>query len=115
MIKLHWGRDVETWNYIIDQVDRKTLFSIPYSEYTSLVDHPLVQEADIIHLHWIAGFVDYPTFFKKVDKPIVWTIHDENPGLGGSHYTIWRDSLGEKMMKIERRFVQTKKQNFIVD
>ena len=109
MIKLHLGKDVETWKYIVDQLYREHLFSIPFSEYRSLATHPLVQEADIIHLHWISGFVDYPTFFEKVNKPIVWTIHDQNPGLGGAHYTIWRDSMNKKMMTIEHYFAQVKK------
>ena len=41
---------------------------------------------DIIHLHWIGGFVDIPTFFKHVKKPIIWTLHDMNPFQGGFHY-----------------------------
>ena len=109
MIKMYLWQGVETQRYIISQLYGERLFSVPRSEYQSLAEHPLVQEADIIHLHWVAGFVDYPTFFEKVDKPIVWTIHDENPGLGGLHYTIWGVSLNKKMMKVERRFVQTKK------
>jgi len=45
-----------------------------------------VQIADIIHLHWVADFIDYPSFFKAVKKPIVWTLHDENPFRGLFHY-----------------------------
>lgn len=69
-----------------------------------------MKEADIIHLHWISGFVDYPSFFRKVKKPIIWTIHDENPGLGISHYIMWRDSMGKEMRKLERHFVEIKKE-----
>ena len=61
-------------------------FTSPLTDYTSLSEHPTIKNADIIHLHWIADFVDYPSFFRKTKKPIVWTIHDENPGLGGFHY-----------------------------
>lgn len=60
-------------------------YSFPNTEY-NILRHPLVQEADIIHLHWIAGFVDYNSFFKNVQKPVVWTFHDYNPMLGGLHY-----------------------------
>ena len=44
---------------------------------------------EIIHLHWIAGFVDYGSFFTRVPNhiPIVWTLHDMNPFTGGCHYT----------------------------
>ncbi len=50
--------------------------------------HTLVKEADIIHLHWVAGMVNYMEFFPKVtDKHIVWTLHDMNPFTGGCHYS----------------------------
>jgi glycosyltransferase involved in cell wall biosynthesis len=45
--------------------------------------------SDVIHLHWIAGFVDYRSFFSRVPNhvPIIWTLHDMNPFTGGCHYT----------------------------
>lgn len=43
-------------------------------------------QADVIHLHWTAGFVDYKTL-KKIEKPVVWTLHDMNPFTGGCHYS----------------------------
>lgn len=46
----------------------------------------LVKEDDIIHLHWVGDFVDLPSFSKKVNKPIVWTLHDENLFCGIRHY-----------------------------
>jgi glycosyltransferase involved in cell wall biosynthesis len=44
--------------------------------------------ADVYHLHWIAGFVDYWTFLPAVTRraPVVWTLHDMNPFTGGCHY-----------------------------
>lgn len=47
---------------------------------------PAFSECDIIHLHWISGFINYPTFFKSINKPIVWTYHDLNPIEGIFHY-----------------------------
>jgi len=58
----------------------------PFSDYTNIAHHPLVEWADVIHLHWVPGFVDYPTFFKEVKKPIVWTLHDKYPLVGIQHY-----------------------------
>ena len=58
----------------------------PFSQYCNVVDHPLIKWADIIHLHFVAGFIDYPTFFKAVKKPIVWTLHDKFPAVGVQHY-----------------------------
>jgi glycosyltransferase involved in cell wall biosynthesis len=53
---------------------------------------------DVIHLHWIAEFIDYASFFALVDKPIVWTLHDMNPFTGGCHYDDgcgkWKVSCG---------------------
>lgn len=59
--------------------------SLPVSIF-DLTTHPLVQQADIIHFHWIGNFVDLPSFMKKVKKPIVWTLHDENIFHGIFHY-----------------------------
>ncbi|HAS47591.1 MAG TPA: hypothetical protein DCS93_44350 [Microscillaceae bacterium] len=61
------------------------IFSFPESLY-DIQQHPLFHQADIIHLHWVAGFLDYPSFFKKIKKPVVWTLHDSNPFIGGFHY-----------------------------
>lgn len=61
------------------------LFSFPETSYR-VEKHPLVLNADIVHLHWVSGFINYPTFFKAIKQPIVWTLHDMNPLLGGFHY-----------------------------
>lgn len=44
---------------------------------------------DVIHLNWIAEWIDYPSFFNSVpdNLPIVWTLHDMNPFTGGCHYS----------------------------
>ncbi|MBO3116692.1 glycosyltransferase [Winogradskyella sp. DF17] len=61
------------------------LFSFPQSDF-DITTSPLYKEADIINLHWVAGFLDYASFFKKNTKPVVWTLHDMNPFTGGEHY-----------------------------
>jgi glycosyltransferase involved in cell wall biosynthesis len=61
------------------------LFSLPHSPY-DITQTEAYKKADIIHLHWVEGFLDYPSFFAKNDKPVVWTLHDECPYLGGFHY-----------------------------
>lgn len=43
-------------------------------------------KADIYNLHWISGFIDMPSFFRKIDKPVVWTLHDMYAFTGGCHY-----------------------------
>jgi len=44
---------------------------------------------EILHLHWIAHFIDMPSFFRSLPEsmPIVWTLHDMNPFTGGCHYS----------------------------
>ncbi len=52
-------------------------------------NHKFVKEADIIHLHWINfGFLSINSLQKlfKLDKPIVWTLHDMWSFTGGCHY-----------------------------
>lgn len=57
------------------------MLSLPYSK-NDLNKHKLVQEADIINLHWVGGILDYDSFFSINNKPIVWTLHDMNPFFG---------------------------------
>jgi len=52
---------------------------------TGLVEQ--MPDADIYHLHWISGFIDLPVFFKNINKPVVWTLHDMFPFTGGCHYS----------------------------
>ncbi|MCU4156648.1 glycosyltransferase family 4 protein [Carboxylicivirga sp. A043] len=61
----------------------------PANTGIDITEHPLVKEADIIHLHWInQGFLSIETLGKllKCGKPIVWTQHDMWSFTGGCHY-----------------------------
>jgi glycosyltransferase involved in cell wall biosynthesis len=52
--------------------------------------HPLVQNADIIHLHWVNfGFLSTASIKKllALGKPVVWTFHDMWPFTGGCHHS----------------------------
>lgn len=63
------------------------VFTFSSSLY-NIQDHPLYQEADIIHLHWVSNnYLDYQSFFTNNTKPVVWTLHDMNPFTGGCHYS----------------------------
>lgn len=72
------------FNNIKDKLNYE-IANLPFSVY-KLHEHPLVQEADIINLHWMNGLIDYTVFFKECQKPIVWTLHDMNPFMGIFHY-----------------------------
>ncbi len=70
---------------VINGFNTFSLFSYPETPY-DITETQIYRDADIIHLHWVAEFLDYATFFKKNKKPIVWTMHDMNPIMGGFHY-----------------------------
>lgn len=80
--------------------DRFEPFRIDRSEYGRDVLAQLPPH-DIVNLHWIADFVDYPSFFGSLsgDRPVVWTLHDMNAFTGGCHYDLgcgrYRDQCGE--------------------
>lgn len=68
------------------------LFSFPISEH-QLEKHPLIQEADVVHLHWVGGgFMNFTRFFSRLSKKIIWTLHDMNAFTGGCHHA--DDCLG---------------------
>lgn len=90
------------------------LFTSPVTGYTNLANHPLVKEADIVHLHWISDFVDFPTFFKRVKKPIVWTIHDENPGLGGFHYLSHKKDASVEFLELDKIYEDIKRKSLAI-
>lgn len=47
----------------------------------------------IQHLHWIAGLIDYASYFAALPRAtrLVWTLHDINPLTGGCHYSFGCD------------------------
>ena len=53
-----------------------------------------IKEADVVHLHWVADFLNYDTFFASLKaKPIVWTLHDMAPMVGVCHYSVGCDGF----------------------
>lgn len=98
-------RDIEMFNQGLKErikrkisfnaADRKTKRYAPKSYFNfdlkgldfTLV--PQIQQADIIHLHWVAdGMASNHTIerLSVLHKPIVWTLHDMHPFTGGCHY-----------------------------
>lgn len=91
-------------------------FSSPHSAF-DLSEHPAVKNADVIHLHWVGNFLDYQSFFDKVKKPIVWTLHDENLFFGIAHYSkqvIADNELERKYYALKRALLSDRKNLGIV-
>lgn len=87
LVRFPWYMDFDKFQGLLDEANKQHLFlHHPFSCYRNIAHHPLVEWADVIHLHWVSGFIDYPTFFSKVKKPIVWTLHDKNPLVGVQHF-----------------------------
>ncbi|WP_102409283.1 glycosyltransferase [Parabacteroides bouchesdurhonensis] len=86
-IRFLWERLVI---FICNLFNRKNLFQVSIANTgIDISDHPLVREADIIHLHWInQGFLSLNDIQKliAIGKPIVWTLHDLWPATGICHY-----------------------------
>ncbi|WP_237228585.1 glycosyltransferase [Rubinisphaera sp. JC750] len=47
-----------------------------------------IHACDVIHLHWVANFLDWPETLPQLAaaKPLVWTLHDHFPLSGIWHY-----------------------------
>lgn len=55
----------------------------------NISSHPIIQQADIIHLHWVnQGFLSLKNLHQLflLNKPVIWTMHDMWPFTGGCHY-----------------------------
>jgi len=62
-----------------------TMFSFSFSNITL----PDLKSFDIINLHWIETFISLENLYElvKLNKPIVWTLHDMKAFTGGCHYS----------------------------
>lgn len=57
---------------------------------TDISGHRLIRQADILHLHWInEGYLSLADIaaLKKLNRPVVWTLHDMWAFTGGCHYS----------------------------
>ena len=96
----------EVYDRAIWELEKKhpdVCFTSSYSSY-DLAENPLVKEADIVHLHWVQNFLDFESFFKKmaeVNKPVVWTLHDLNPMMGGFHHARIKAQYYEEFKMVE--------------
>jgi len=89
------SRHEDAWRRIEEQVYEanrtglsNTRFSLPYPGY-DVSGTKIVREADIVNLHWVALFqsVESVSALLASGKPVVWTLHDQNPFSGGCHYS----------------------------
>lgn len=62
------------------------MYSFLRSDYR-IHEHSMCDWADVIIIHWVAGFLDYKSFFNEVPKikKVFWYAHDFSLLLGGFH------------------------------
>lgn len=101
---------MEKMEFELAKLDRKypAYFDLPLSSF-ELEKHPLVAWVDVINIHWISGYVDFPTFFANVKKPVVWTMHDLNPMYGGFHHVRLREKYYNQYESLEKESYNVKK------
>jgi glycosyltransferase involved in cell wall biosynthesis len=86
----HFGVSNMRWNCLMAQHPERPQGLEMFSDASSdvvLEEIDELRRADIIHLHWVAGMVDYGRLGHVFrGKKVVWTLHDMNPFTGGCHY-----------------------------
>ncbi|QIP16390.1 glycosyltransferase [Spirosoma aureum] len=87
-----FGRFVAERLYFLPyERDHSVRFQFSPAAFGATLDfHQAIQQADIVHLHWINfGFLSLDGLRALIDlgKPIVWTLHDQWAFTGGCHYS----------------------------
>ena len=70
--------------------NRPTHFELysPNRCYVNIAEIDKLQDAKLVHLHWVAGMVGFPNAAEALSgKHVIWTLHDMNPLTGGCHCT----------------------------
>ena len=83
---------LDKFDFLQYERDRSIRFQFNHARVgVDISEHPLVLDADIIHIHWILkGFLSFDSLKKLLNlgKPVVWTCHDLWPFTGGCFY-LW--------------------------
>lgn len=107
--KLNLTPEKKQWNLIptFSGNYEYEIATFPTTSYR-IENHPLVKGADIIHLHWVANFLNYPTFFKNIKQPIVCTLHDKNPFHGLFHTETDEKNNEKKYGELDKKITEDK-------
>jgi len=93
-----WQRRLAFARFALDRLsfwpyerDKSVRFAFsPARVGADVSQHPLVRQADVLHLHWTQfGFLSLHSMESlfRLGKPIVWTLHDMWAFTGGCHYS----------------------------
>lgn len=89
------GALLKAWASVSPHLDRLPLKAYP--NYTKRIYSPAIMPGiragavrelnpDVVHLFWVTGGFVRPETLAKIDKPLIWTLHDMWPFSGGCHY-----------------------------
>ncbi|MBV6442235.1 MAG: D-inositol-3-phosphate glycosyltransferase [Saprospiraceae bacterium] len=88
---VRWPFYAERLSFLPYERDKSVRFSFSLANFgKNLAQHPLVREADVLHLHWVnQGFLSLKNIrqLAETGKSIVWTLHDMWAFTGGCHYS----------------------------
>ena len=85
-----WPFYAERLSFLPYEKDKTVRFAYSLANFgADICQHPDIQSADIIHLHWVnQGFLSLKNIqqLAATGKPIFWTLHDMWAFTGGCHY-----------------------------
>jgi glycosyltransferase involved in cell wall biosynthesis len=88
-------------NKIIKKYNQKVLLSLFRNRDNRQFFELIKSHSGVTHLHWINGIINFDSLSKlvKLNKKLVWTIHDMEPFTGGCHYSLDCDQLSKGCIK----------------
>ena len=85
--------------FFLKKYNNKSLFSTNWVPLSGIVNEINRINPDIVHLHWINNGLVSISDLKKLNAPIVWSLHDMWAFTGGCHYSDkcvrFKDSCGK--------------------
>jgi glycosyltransferase involved in cell wall biosynthesis len=81
--------DRNDWQRRIKDAQKSNTTFEAFSPPVAIEPHDLtgvVDNIDVLHIHWAGTYFNFADFFPEISVPVVWTLHDQNPYLGGFHY-----------------------------
>lgn len=86
-LREQWREQVVVTRQDHPQLVARELFSKPGGVLDFREIDELIQQSDIVHLHWVAGLFDFENTHVLGRRPVVWTLADMNAFTGGCHYS----------------------------
>lgn len=88
-------------NKIIKKYDEIVLLSLLRNRENNKIFELIKSHPGITHMHWINGIINFDSLSKlvKLNKKLIWTIHDMEPFTGGCHNSLDCAQLTKECVK----------------